>query len=455
MNTLRQYLANLSLLLASTLFSLLVLEAGVRILDLWPRERAVTRAEAPVYLEQDASEEEAGGEAPVTQVTIHPFLGWGGRPRPGAAGAEPSPLRVAEGESEEWERLNRRRNVFGHHSAVEDPRMLRGEDFVLGVFGGSVALSLALQGGDAIVRRLEERRPELEGSIYLVNMAKGGYKQPQQLFLFQQMLLLGVPFDLVVNLDGFNEVAVSAADAMEGYHPLYPQSTKMAATMALSDGSPSAQEIELTAEILRLKRHTTGLEDDLKESPLGISELARALQGRRILQAKAQMVALEQALRETSAETRASIRAELPDPCLGQGFDCLPLITGIWKRSSLAMGATARKFGVDYLHILQPNQYVEGSKPLSEEERKLYFNPRRRWSRAVVLGYPVLQEHGKALRKRGVNFRDLTPLFAEHQETLYNDACCHLNRRGNQIMGSAVADLVADLLDRKERRRKK
>ena len=40
-------------------------------------------------------------------------------------------------------------------------------------------------------------------------MAHEGYKQPQQLLVLAYFLSIGQPFDLVINIDGFNEVALS------------------------------------------------------------------------------------------------------------------------------------------------------------------------------------------------------------------------------------------------------
>jgi len=44
------------------------------------------------------------------------------------------------------------------------------------------------------------------------------------------------------------------------------------------------------------------------------------------------------------------------------------------------------------MHVLQSNQYVDGSKSLSGEERKLAYQPNvRAWF--VQMGYKVLIEH--------------------------------------------------------------
>ena len=70
--------------------------------------------------------------------------------------------------------------------------------------------------------RNETRRPELRGRVVVLNLAGGGFKQPQQVSVLMQMLLLGVPVAAVVNLDGYNELVFGSTNARDGVHPLLP-----------------------------------------------------------------------------------------------------------------------------------------------------------------------------------------------------------------------------------------
>jgi hypothetical protein len=42
--------------------------------------------------------------------------------------------------------------------------------------------------------------------IVLLNFGSGGFRQPQQLLILTYFFLIGQRLDLVINLDGFNEV---------------------------------------------------------------------------------------------------------------------------------------------------------------------------------------------------------------------------------------------------------
>jgi hypothetical protein len=70
-----------------------------------------------------------------------------------------------------------------------------------------------------------ERLDRFRGKeIVILSLATGGYKQPQQLMALTYLLALGAHFDLVINVDGFNEVALPAAENVpQGYSPYYPR----------------------------------------------------------------------------------------------------------------------------------------------------------------------------------------------------------------------------------------
>jgi hypothetical protein len=99
-----------------------------------------------------------------------------------------------------------------------------------------------------------------------------------------------------------------------------------------------------------------------------------------------------------------------------------------------------------YFHFLQPNQYVPGSKPLTEHESEVVINPASRFRDPVETGYPYLRSMGKSLGNAGVWFEDLTAAFADIQQQIYIDKCCHLNSEGNAILAKAIATAIVTRL---------
>ena len=100
------------------------------------------------------------------------------------------------------------------------------EDAVLTVLltGGSVALDLYFQAGDTLIEEIG-RLPIADGKrVELLCTALGGMKQPQQLMALNYFLTLGAHYDVVINLDGFNEVVLTLRENFErGVYPFFPR----------------------------------------------------------------------------------------------------------------------------------------------------------------------------------------------------------------------------------------
>ena len=106
------------------------------------------------------------------------------------------------------------------------------------------------------------------------------------------------------------------------------------------------------------------------------------------------------------------------------------------------MNAVARAKGIRYFHFLQPNQYVDGSKPMGDEERRGAIKEDHPYRLSVRKGYPVLTDLGKDLIRRGVTFVDLTNIYANNRDVLYRDNCCHVNTAGQRIIVDAMVKTI-------------
>jgi hypothetical protein len=261
-----------------------------------------------------------------------------------------------------------------------------------------------------------------------------------------EMAVLGVPLDVIVNVDGFNEVHAGGTDARAGFHPFFPSRRQYALSVDLATGVPSNQAILGSAEVLRLRAAERELATWVRDSALArISALARTFAGALSLRYAAQSRVAEEALQRAEAESdQGDASAGLADPCLGLAGDCYPLIADLWANASLLMHGIAQTMGAQYLHVLQPSQYVEGSKALSSLERERAFAPEGPAALGVRRGYPHLLERGAWLDERGVAFHDFTGLFADRNETVYLDACCHYNALGNRLVAEAIAQRIED-----------
>jgi uncharacterized protein (DUF924 family) len=114
----------------------------------------------------------------------------------------------------------------------------------------------------------------------------------------------------------------------------------------------------------------------------------------------------------------------------------------VWARASLEMEILCTGHGIQYIHFLQPNQYLAGSKTLTAEERRMAYDPDVADTQRVATAYPMLIERGLDLRTQGVNFVDLTMIFKDEPRTIYRDTCCHLNGLGSRQLARAIAGAI-------------
>ena len=54
----------------------------------------------------------------------------------------------------------------------------------------------------------------------------------------------------------------------------------------------------------------------------------------------------------------------------------------------------------------------------------------------------LLQAAAQDMRTEGLPVYDLTGIFRDNTETVYEDACCHLNELGNQIMAEEILGII-------------
>jgi hypothetical protein len=307
--------------------------------------------------------------------------------------------------------------------------------------GGSVALQLYGTNGGVLGSALG-REPAFAGKrIEVVALALGGYKQPQQLMALAWLLSLGAHFDVVVNLDGFNELVLPYADnAPVGIHPGYPRSWQLYQSSALDAGEAlyltDVRDLRAQQQAWRI-RLGTGLPSRSAFTLALLDRIDARIEGR--------VGARDAAFRADRNRAGLGFQATgpyLPYPDENALFDdCV----AIWQASSRAMHQLATGAGARYFHFLQPNQWVPDGKPWSGIERSQLRVPGRFAPRKVVrAAYPKLLEAGSALAREGVAFTSLVHLFRNEERTVYRDTCCHFNPLGVQGLAEAVARTVGE-----------
>lgn len=358
---------------------------------------------------------------------LHPYLGFvvdrKSRPR---SQVEAQGLEVSE---------------YGLFSDGEYLRPADPDRVVVGIFGGSVAFWFSLQGSEHLADELR-KDPRYAGKEFdFVRVAWGGYKQPQQLIGLNYFLTLGAHFDMVVCIDGFNEVALSYNENLEhGVAEIFPRSWPW---RIVDTPDPEVRRLMGLAVYTNDRRRTLANRFSMK--PLSLSYSAnlvwKVLDG----MAARKVTRVEELLRE---KQKPAAGEGLPFAASGpyrqpvDQADALQRIVGQWRRASMQMHHLCAANAIPYFQFLQPNQYVPGSKPMRAEEKALAYNENHKHRDAVLKGYPLLIETGAELLAAGVVFRDLTGMFAEVEDPVYVDDCCHMGELGNKMMAERIAETI-------------
>ena len=332
-----------------------------------------------------------------------------------------------------WDDLNRLEQV-----RQESGRFRSGaydKSFEILVVGGSVS-GLVAKNGAEVIRGKLEADPRLAGRrVVILSHGRGSFKQPQQVMLVAYLLGLGYRPDVILNIDGFNEVALGADNASIGAHPLYPHWPQWAPVVARRSQSPEV--IERVSELRSLQHSPEAAADGATENGL----LASAVLGRITLARVTKLGNRCGALQDELTEALAG-KSEF-DPSFGPRYytaraKTLDIIAEGWIEASLQLDALAKSHGLLYLHVLQPTLHDAGSKPLTESEvegGKL----KPSWKQGVLEGYPRLRQEAPRLSEHGVLFLDGSDTFKTLSEESYFDGC-HFRGPGMVMFAERVAD---------------
>ncbi len=326
---------------------------------------------------------------------------------------------------------------------IDDQSPLRTKDaehLLIAITGGSVAEQFA-RNSEAILQKHLQTVPRFANrKVEIVHLALGGYKQPQQLMQLNYLLTLGAEFDMVINLDGFNELVHSISEnAAAHVVPSFPRMWH-----AKIEATRTRDEVRLRERVLHAENMRIEYARFFNESPVRYSFLANFLWD--ILNARSLENILQHNTRYAEYLAQKDLGVERTGPFIPfkDHADLLKHCVQVWRNSSRLMHNLCKSNDITYFHCLQPNQYFEGSKLLTEEELKVAYNIDHGYRQPVIDGYPLLVETGKKIRDDGIPFLDLTQVFASETDSVYSDECCHLRPKGDHILAEAIGEFVAN-----------
>ena len=314
-------------------------------------------------------------------------------------------------------------NNFGFHTPDDFPYQLKNEELVVGVFGASVAQQLA--------HYLMETTNELmvnvcnaQKKIKFINFAIQTQRQPQA---FQIFHAYGDQLDLAINLDGNNEIRHFPVDGNPREYPF--------AYEYLYQVTQEKQK-ELEHIYFLQKWQFKLIHLSKKFSFFDKSELYFKINFSIVRFLQTFVKAAEKRI------IRMSIGPIKPENKYRNDQDSLR----IWKKYTILQSAVARKFSVPLISFIQPTQYLPDSKIFSEEERKVAILDDVATLSKLATKWNLLGESIGEIKKSGANIVDLRKVFAGVSEPIFVDTCCHVNRRGNEILSKIVLEKIREQL---------
>ncbi len=310
------------------------------------------------------------------------------------------------------------------------------------LMGGSVAMELYKNSKGKLINNLKHTEFFKDKEINIVLFALGGFKQPQQLMALNYFLSLGAQYDIVINLDGFNEIVLPFSDNLPfKVYPSYPRHWNIYSRKRLN-----TKVQLLMAKQLTIKKEQFNLNKFFIETPFHYCNFGLFLWNVLNNDKKTYVFQAEEQLRKAVSLSKSDYQSTGPEVTFTDTTRFFEEQAKLWERTSFLIGKLGESIGFDYFHFLQPNQYYEGSKNLTKEELEIaYEHADVPYKTAVKIGYPILINHGKELVNKGINFYDLTLMFKNEKRTVYYDKCCHFNELGYDLITDKISEYIINL----------
>lgn len=333
-------------------------------------------------------------------------------------------------------------NNFGFVSSYNYPIDKGNNEFVIGIFGGSVSVWFCQVGVERLLEDLRRHEFFKTKTLIPLCMAHEGYKQPQQALVLGYFLSIGQKFDLVVNIDGLNEVALSPLNNQQHLDISMPSASHFLPLINLIDrNSLTPARLESLAAIARDKARLDRVTGMLNRNRSAAVDAA--LGGYRTWL----MNRYDRELRTLDglpfALPAQSLIGAIPPTEELRGVPLFKEIARNWAQASLVMRSMLGAQAVPYVHVLQPNQYHHTGRSFIGEEGTVALSGESAFKTGVELGYPALLDEATAQRLAArAGFFDGTRIFDAERAPVYIDNCCHYTRVGYLDLADFVAHAI-------------
>lgn len=350
-------------------------------------------------------------------------------------------------------------NNYGFISPYDYPlKKTNKNQFIIGVFGGSVASNYGIfEVQNKILPRYIKQIPAFKDREFVIlSFATGGYKQPQQLLILNYFLALGQELDMVVNIDGFNEVALSNLNNKNQIDLAMPSIQHILPLTNLANNSLSTKAMKATIAIKENKaRINQGLESLQHCSLAACDALTSVYVQNLVNNYKRDVIKFEKEQTKQQKDDSGSVIYINTNKSVLQDSVAFDKMAWNWAKSSIFMHKVLSASNVPYFHILQPNQYYQTKRVFSEAEKQIAFNKDTPYAKAVEIGYPALFKKFPNLEKNNIDILNAVNVFDKTKDAVYVDSCCHYNQTGEVVFSNYVGRSILEALRKDEIKKKK
>lgn len=308
---------------------------------------------------------------------------------------------------------------------------VRHDKFRIGLLGGSFAEMFydSLSKKEALVLlQAELRKKGWDQDIEVYNLAAASARQPRQLMA---STLYADDIDFFISFEGWNEINEFHQVCRPKFFP-----------RVIHKYDPDLDTVFKTLS-LRI-RDVYGAGYYLLESWMGRSALYQAF-----------WYSIERGIfvfYNKSGDWHVdslNSRAEDCRPNYGSA-DLKTSVGQMWKKFLLRQHRFMNADGQSRLvTFIQPNQYLVGSKIISEEEKKMFSERTEAYRKDVGQMYRFAIDLINESASKYPNIVDVSMIFKDSSETLYLDSCCHLTEDGFDKLFHRILPILATKLPRK------
>lgn len=352
-------------------------------------------------------------------------------------------------------RIGFKYNNLGFISAYDYPFIRTNKNqFIVGIFGGSVASNYSIY--EIQNKILEKKLKELPGfkdrELIVLSFSIGGFKAPQQILLLNYFLSIGQELDLAINIDGFNEVAISSANNDAKYQIYLPSMQQVQPLADLAGFNFSVPALQAMLTVKETEAKLIESLEKLNNCHLASCHFFMSLQVQNLV--KTYRDGIKKFERERKRTKRKDIKNSLfyfyqNNQALSDA-ELYDKAGDNWVKTSIFMDQLLKANKIPYFHFFQPNQYYKTRRIFTADEQKIAFDKDGFYGEAVKKGYPIFLTKIEQIRKNKINFFNALEIFDDTAASVYIDSCCHYNPTGEKILSDYVAQSIFDVLSQSQ-----